>query len=216
VDRALPFALRGIFRNAGQVCTAGSRLFLHRAIHDEFLEKLIGQTAALKTGHGLDDGVDVGPLISRTQLDRVLSYVVAGRQDGAKLEIGGERLGGVLKDGYFVEPTIFSNVRNEMRIAQEEIFGPVLSIIPFESDQELVELANANRYGLAAAIWTSDLSRAHRLARKLEAGSIWVNGYNMGESSSSFGGFKQSGFGRELGLHSVELYTELKTVTVAL
>lgn len=207
---AIPASAFGIFFNSGQVCTAGSRLLVHRDVHDEMVEGLAAASAGWKVGDGLDPSTMVGPLVSRAQLDRVTNYLNIGASEGAQVRTGGARVAGT--DGYFVEPTIFTGVKPDMRIAQEEIFGPVLSVIPFDDIDEAIRIANDTAYGLAAAVWTKDLSVGHRMARGIRAGTVWVNNYGSNDPSVSFGGFKASGFGRELGRHSVDTYTNIKTV----
>lgn len=169
------------------------------------------RAAALKMGHGLEPGIDFGPLVSEQQRKRVLGYVDAGRAEGARLVTGGSA---PQRDGFFVAPTIFSDVGNGMRIAREEIFGPVLAVMPFDSMEELIAMANDTSYGLAAVVWTKDISRAHLYARKIRAGTIWVNTYGVVDPSGTFGGFKESGIGRELGKYAIDAYTELKSVYI--
>jgi aldehyde dehydrogenase (NAD+) len=204
-------AFRGIFYNQGQVCCAGSRLFIEQEIYDEFVGTLSASAAAVKQGSGLDPQSRIGPLVSQEQIERVLGYVDAGKKEGAQVKTGGER-NRELGKGYFVKPTVFTNVTNTMRIAQEEIFGPVVCAIPFKDEEDAVHQANQTIYGLSAGVWTRDVSKAHRIARALRAGTVWVNCYNQLDPISSFGGYKQSGFGRELGLHSLDLYTQIKSV----
>ena len=212
--KAIPQSAFGIFMNAGQVCTAGSRLLVEKDVHDQVVEGLMGAAETWKVGDGLDPSTMVGPLVSRAQLDRVTKFLEIGPSEGAQLRTGGHRVAG--EKGYFVEPTIFTGVKPDMRIAQEEIFGPVLSVIPFTDIDDAIRIANDTMYGLAAAVWTRDLSTAHRMARGIRAGTVWVNGYGGSDPAVSFGGYKQSGFGRELGKHSIELYTNTKSVWVSL
>jgi len=212
--KAVPQSAFAIYMNAGQVCTAGSRLLVEKDVHDEVVDGLVGAAGAWKVGDGLDPTTMVGPLVSTTQLERVTKYLEIGPSEGAELRLGGHRVAG--EKGFFVEPTIFTGVKPDMRIAQEEIFGPVLSVIPFTDIDDAIRIANDTMYGLAAAIWTRDLSTAHRMARGIRAGTIWVNGYGGSDPGVSFGGYKQSGFGRELGVHSIELYTNTKSVWVNL
>ena len=213
IDSAVNGAMTGIFFNQGEVCCAGSRLFLERSIHDEFLEKLSDKASSLRVGNPEDVGTQMGAQVSKEQFDKILGYIDSGKQEGAKLVTGGERCG---KRGYFVKPTIFDEVDNNMKIAREEIFGPVVSAITFDDVADMVRQSNSSIYGLAAAVWTRDIKKAHRLARDLKAGTIWVNTYNTFDAASPFGGFKQSGFGRELGIHALELYTQVKSVWINL
>jgi aldehyde dehydrogenase (NAD+) len=210
---AVPQAAFGIFFNSGQMCTAGSRLLVDRSVHDEVVENLTTAAAAWKVGDGLDASTMVGPLVSRTQLERVSRYFDIGPDEGAQVRLGGHQIEG---KGYFVEPTIFTGVTADMRVAQEEIFGPVLSVIPFDDIDDAIRIANQTSYGLAAGVWTKDLKTAHRVARGIRAGTIWVNSYGGTDAGVSFGGYKQSGFGRELGKHSIEMYTQVKSVWVTI
>lgn len=213
IDSAVNGAMTGIFFNQGEVCCAGSRLFLEKSIHDEFVEKLSDKASSLRVGNPEDAGTQMGAQVSKEQFDKILGYIDSGKQEGAKLVTGGERCG---KRGYFVKPTIFDEVDNNMKIAREEIFGPVVSAITFDDVADMVRQCNSSIYGLAAAVWTRDIKKAHRLTRDLKAGTIWVNTYNTFDAASPFGGFKQSGFGKELGIHALELYTQVKSVWVNL
>jgi aldehyde dehydrogenase (NAD+) len=213
IDSAVNGAMTGIFFNQGEVCCAGSRLFLEKSIHDEFVEKLSNKASSLRVGNPEDVGTQMGAQVSKEQFDKILGYIDSGKQEGAKLVTGGERCG---KRGYFVKPTIFDAVDNNMKIAREEIFGPVVSAITFDDVADMIRQCNSSIYGLAAAVWTRDIKKAHRLARDLKAGTIWVNTYNTFDAASPFGGFKQSGFGRELGIHALELYTQVKSVWINL
>jgi acyl-CoA reductase-like NAD-dependent aldehyde dehydrogenase len=215
VSAATQGALLGVFFNQGQVCCAGTRLFVQRAMHDAFVDALVQHTAAMPQGSGLDPGARIGPLVSQEQLERVTGYLDIGRREGATAVIGGERnTAPGLERGYFVKPTIFTGVRNDMRIAREEIFGPVVSVIPFEDERDAVLQGNDTLYGLAAGVWTRDVGKAHRVARAIRAGTVWVNCYNVFDVAAPFGGYKESGYGRELGRYALDLYTQVKSVWV--
>ncbi|CAN5234324.1 aldehyde dehydrogenase family protein [soil metagenome] len=216
LDAAVRGAASAIFYNSGQACTAGSRLLLEESIRDEFLEKLAGRAAKMPPGDPLDPKTRLGPLVSQEQLDRVLGYIETGKREGADLIHGGERVEVDGKRGYFVQPTIFGNVTGEMTIAREEIFGPVLAVSTFADFDEAIDLAHRTEYGLAAAVWTGDVGLAHRAAHALRAGTVWVNMYHVLDTGSPFGGYKQSGYGRELGRNALELYTQVKSVWVNL
>ena len=213
IDSAVDGAMKGIFFNQGEVCCAGSRLFIEKSIHEEFVDKLSIKTANMRVGNPEDTGTQMGAQVSKEQFDKILGYIDTGKQEGAKLVTGGERCG---EKGYFIRPTIFDAVDNNMKIAKEEIFGPVVSAITFDDVDEVVRQGNLSVYGLAAAVWTKDIKKAHRLARDLRAGTIWINAYNAFDAASPFGGFKQSGFGRELGVHALESYTQVKSVWINL
>jgi aldehyde dehydrogenase (NAD+)/phenylacetaldehyde dehydrogenase len=216
LDAAARGALTGIFYGKGEVCAAGSRLLVERSVHDELMEKVLGRAAKMVPGDPMHPKTRLGALVSRAQMDRVLGYVARGKEEGAALKTGGERAP-VNGKGWFVAPTIFDDVSPEMTIAQEEIFGPVLSVIPFENGEDgAVRIANSTIYGLAAGIWTRDIKKALRTAKAVQAGTVWINTFNMYDAASPFGGFKQSGFGRDLGMHALEGYTQVKSVWVDL
>lgn len=216
LDSAVKGAINGIFYGKGEVCCAGSRLFVEKKVEDEFLGKVVEFSKKLKLGDPLDPKTRLGAIVSEKQMNTVLGYIESGKSEGAKLLSGGKRASVNGDHGYFIEPTIFGGVKNDMKIAQEEIFGPVLATLSFENIDEVAELANKNIYGLAAAIWTNDIKKAHQLSRRLKAGTVWINTYGVMDAALPFGGYKQSGFGRELGMHAIEHYTELKTVWMSL
>lgn len=216
-ERVAKVALTGIFYNKGEVCAAGSRLLVERPIYDAVVEAVAARAQKLTLGPALDETTRMGPLVSAGQLERVLGYIEKGKAEGARLCCGGARdpkAGG--GKGFFVQPTVFAEVAPEHTIAQEEIFGPVLSVIPFEGEDEAVAIANGTAYGLAAAVHTRDIGRAHRVARALKAGTVWINTYNLYDPDLPFGGTGESGLGRELGAAALDLYTETKSVWVDL
>lgn len=215
IDAAVRGAINGIFYGKGEVCAAGSRLFIEKSIHDQFLEKLTERAAKLTIGDPFHPKTRLGSLVSSDQMDKVLAYIESGKAEGAKLVTGGERAPQNGK-GYFVRPTIFDGVNNTMKIAREEIFGPVLAAIEFKDIEDAVAQANNTIYGLAAAVWTRDIKKAHKTARALKAGTVWINTYNMLDTASPFGGYKMSGFGRELGEQALDLYTQTKSIWVDL
>jgi aldehyde dehydrogenase (NAD+) len=213
LDEAVEGAHFGLFFNQGQCCCAGSRVFVEEKIYDQFVEKSSARARKRTVGDPFDPKTEQGPQVDQSQFDKVMGYIESGRSDGATLVCGGERVG---ERGYFIQPTVFSDVQDNMKIAKEEIFGPVMSIIPFKSVDEVVERANRTDYGLAAAVWTRDIKKAHAIANSVRAGTVWVNCYNVLDTRAPFGGFKQSGIGRELGEYGLQQYTELKTVIVKL
>jgi acyl-CoA reductase-like NAD-dependent aldehyde dehydrogenase len=216
IDSAVKGAINGIFYGKGEVCCAGSRLFVESKVQDEFLGKLVERTKKLQPGDPLDPKTRLGAIVSQQQMSQILGYIETGKSEGAQLVAGGKRATVGNGNGFFVEPTIFGGVKNDMTIAREEIFGPVLATLTFDDVDQVAELANQNPYGLAAAIWTKDIKRAHALSRRLKAGTVWINTYGLMDAALPFGGFKQSGFGRELGAQALESYTELKTVWLGL
>ena len=213
LDEAVEGAHMGLFSNQGQSCCAGSRVFVEESIYDRFVEKSIARAQKRVVGDPFDPTTELGPLVDQTQLDRVMGYVESGRSEGATLACGGERIG---SRGYFIRPTIFSAVQDEMKIASEEIFGPVMSVISFKTLGEVITRANQTKYGLAAAVWTRDIKKALAVANSVRAGTLWVNCYNILDTRAPFGGFKQSGIGRELGEYGLQQYTQVKSVIVKL
>jgi phenylacetaldehyde dehydrogenase len=214
MEQAVALSATGVFRNQGQVCCAATRMFVQERIYDEFAERISAKANEINLGQPLNPATTMGPLVSSEQHERVLGYLKLAHDEGARAKAGGER--GPQKKGYFVKPTIYTDVKNEMRIAREEIFGPVAVLIPFKDENDAVLQGNDTTYGLGARVWTQDVGRAHKVARALKAGSVWVNCYGIIDPISPFGGYKESGFGRELGRHSIDLYTQIKTVYVKL
>jgi aldehyde dehydrogenase (NAD+) len=213
IDDAVEGAHLGLFVNQGQSCCAGSRVFVEQSIYEEFVEKSIARARKRRVGDPLDPLTDQGPQVSESQFDRIMGYIESGKREGATLACGGERVG---DRGYFIQPTVFSDVQDEMKIAREEIFGPVMSIIAFKDMDEVINRANRTTYGLAAGVWTRDIKKAHAVANSVRAGTVWVNCYHVLDTRAPFGGFKQSGMGRELGEYGLQQYTEVKTVTLKL
>jgi acyl-CoA reductase-like NAD-dependent aldehyde dehydrogenase len=216
IDAAIRGATIGIFYGKGEVCAAGSRLLVAHDIKDEFMEKLAARTNKMVPGDPLDPKTRLGAIASKSQMERVLGYIETGKKEGATLVAGGSRADIGTGKGYFLQPTVFDNVTPEMTIAREEIFGPVLATIEFSDLDEAIAKANDTPYGLASAVWTRDLKKAHYVARKLKAGTVWVNTYNVYDTAAPFGGYKQSGFGREMSVHAIEHYTQIKSVWVDL
>lgn len=213
LDAAVAGAEFGLFFNQGQCCCAGSRLFVEQSIHDKFVEKVVARAKTRQVGDPFDTNTTQGPQVDADQFHKILGYIDKGKSEGATCLTGGSRIG---NKGYFIEPTVFANVNDNMAIAKDEIFGPVMSILPFKGVDEIVERANSTYYGLAAAVWTKDVQKAHRIAASVRAGTVWVNCYDVFDAAAPFGGFKMSGMGRELGAAGLANYTEWKTVTMSL
>lgn len=213
IDRAIEAAYDGIMYNHGQNCSATSRIYVHRKHYERVVAELAARAEKAKLGNGMDPETEMGPLVSKEQFDRVLHYIESGKDEGAKLVAGGER---AFEQGYFVKPTVFADVEDSMRIAKEEIFGPVVVVMPFDTIEEAVRRANDSDYGLAAAVWTENIRTGHRVARQLKAGTVWINDCNQENPAAAFGGYKQSGIGREMGNYALDNYTEVKSVWVNL
>jgi aldehyde dehydrogenase (NAD+) len=214
LDKAVPGAAMAVFQNSGQICSAGTRLFVEQSIYPEFMERVAAYARTLRVGPSLDPDTVLGPLVSAAQLEKVTGYLEAGTRSGARVLTGGARLGGELSAGYFVAPTVFVDVDDSMSIAREEIFGPVLSAMPFTDVDEVIARANNTPYGLGSGVWTRDVGKAHRVARELQAGTVWVNCYQAMDAAIPFGGVKMSGFGRESGIQHVEEFLEVKSVII--
>ncbi|MBP1155839.1 aldehyde dehydrogenase [Paenibacillus sp. PvR098] len=217
IHAAVIGAVAGIYGASGQTCIAGSRLLVQRSVYDEVIQKVVDKAKTIRLGNPITPSTEMGPAANKPQYDRILSMIAKGNEDGAKLVYGGHPVSeGELNNGYFIAPTIFVDVKNHSTIAQEEIFGPVLSVIPFEDQEEAVQIANDSKYGLASGIWTSDVKRVHRMARQIQAGTVWVNTYRTSAAQAPFGGVKMSGYGRERGLHALMDYTQMKNVMINL
>ncbi|GAN00329.1 aldehyde dehydrogenase [alpha proteobacterium U9-1i] len=215
LDLAVPGSAMGVFNNSGQVCSAGTRLFVERKIHDEFVERLAAFSKTLRVGNSINPETQLGPLVSEKQLSRVSSYLDVGPAEGARAVSGGKRLTeGDFAKGYFVPPTIFADVQDHMRIAREEIFGPVVCVLPFDSFEEVIDRANDTQFGLASGVWTRDITKAHAAAKRLRTGSVWVNHYQAMDPNVPFGGYKMSGYGREGGVEHIESYLNTKGVWI--
>jgi gamma-glutamyl-gamma-aminobutyraldehyde dehydrogenase len=215
LGKAAEAAASGIFYNQGEVCTAASRLLVERSIKDEFVARVVEAGRTMHPRHPLEPGAPMGAMVDETQTARVLDYIEKGVAEGANLMLGGKRAN-VVQGGCYIEPTVFDDVAHEHTISREEIFGPVLSVIAFDTEEQALHMANDTEYGLAAGLWTSDISRAHRVARKLRAGSVWVNYWDGGDMTAPFGGYKQSGNGRDKSLHAFDKYTEMKATWINL
>jgi aldehyde dehydrogenase (NAD+) len=215
LDAAVPGAAMGVFGNSGQMCYAGSRVFVERPVYEEFVARVSAFADDLQVGNSLDPATQIGPIVSQGQLDRVTGYLEVGRTQGARLATGGQRLDeGELAHGYFVAPTVFYDVHDDMRIAQEEIFGPVASVLPFDDVDEVIRRANLTQFGLGAGVWTRDVGKAHRLARAINTGVVWVNTYGVNSAPMPFGGSKMSGWGNEGSEHGLREYLNVKAVWI--
>jgi len=212
MEQAIEGSHQALFFNQGQCCCAGSRLFVEEKAYDEFVDKSVARAKSRTVGNPFDKNTEQGPQVDQDQFDKVMGYIDSGKKEKATLATGGGRVG---DKGYFIEPTVFTDVKDDMKIAREEIFGPVMTILKFKDMDEVVERSNKTMYGLAAAVWTKDITKAHAIADSVRAGTVWVNCFDVFDAGAPFGGFKQSGLGRELGEYALENYTEVKTVTMA-
>jgi aldehyde dehydrogenase (NAD+) len=215
LEAAANGAIAAVFFNQGEICSAGSRLLVARKIYDDFVDRVVQRARSLKLGDPLDPSTQMGAQVSQEQYDKILSYIDVGRQEGATVACGGSPCLDAGK-GWFIQPTVLCDVHNDMRVARDEIFGPVVAVIPFTGVEEAIRIGNATSYGLAAGVWTKDISKAHRVAQELKAGTVWVNTYNIFDVASPFGGYKWSGFGRESGVYALENYTQIKSVWINL
>ncbi|ASN04563.1 aldehyde dehydrogenase family protein [Virgibacillus necropolis] len=213
IEKAIEGAFDGIMYNHGQNCSAGSRVYVHRKHYDRVVDELAKRAKEVKLGNGMNPDTDMGPLVSKKQFDRVYGYIEKGIEEGAKLVAGGER---PFDKGYFITPTVFADVEDNMTIAREEIFGPVVTVFPFDATEEVIRRANDSLYGLAAAVWTENIKTGHKVAHRLKAGTVWINDYNLENPAAAFGGYKQSGIGREMGSYALDNYTEVKSIWVNL
>jgi aldehyde dehydrogenase (NAD+) len=213
LDAAIEGSYFGLFFNQGQCCCAGSRLFVDEKVYDKVVDRMVAKAKSQKVGDPFDPETTQGPQVSQEQFDRIMGFIESGKREGAKMLCGGGRLG---ETGYFIQPTVFADVNDDMKIAREEIFGPVMNILKFKTVDEVIQRGNRTFFGLAAAVWTRDIAKAHRLAASLRAGTVWINCYDVFDAAAPFGGFKMSGIGRELGEYALEQYTEVKTVYVNL
>ena len=212
LDITAPGVANAIFFNQGQCCCAGSKLLVHHKVYPELVERVADHAKKIKVGPGMAADTEMGPLVSREQQDRVLNYIQSGENEGARIVTGGGAMSGAMENGCYVKPTVFENIKPEMKIVQEEIFGPVIVATPFEDVEEAIAAGNDTVYGLAASVWTQDINKAHKVAAGLKAGTVWINSHNIFDAAAPFGGYKQSGFGREMGIHAMESYTQVKNV----